>query len=90
MAYKFTQKSLHYQPPEVNKEQLKNFRIVIGSDVNFRKGPSMKSEIITKLPLGKLIEVLDRSNRSWLRVKVEIEGEKFIGWVSRRYTIYFK
>ena len=76
--------------PSVNKEQLKNYRVVIGSDVHFRKGPSMKSEIITMLPLGKLIEVLDRSNRSWLRVEVDIEGEKFVGWVSRRYTIFFK
>ncbi len=74
----------------VNKELLKNYRIVIGSDVHFRKGPSMKSEIITKLPRGKLIEVLDKSNRSWLRVEVDIGGETYVGWVSRCYTIYFK
>ena len=74
----------------INKELLKNYRIVIGSDVHLRKGPSMKSEIITKLPRRKLIEVLDKSNRSWLRVEVDIEGETFVGWVSRRYTAYFK
>ena len=76
--------------PEVNKELLKGYRVVIGSDVNLRKEPSMKSEIITELPLGKLVEILDKSKRSWLHVEVDIEGEIFIGWVSRRYTTYFK
>ena len=73
--------------PEVNKELLKGHRVIIGSDVNLRKEPSMKSEVITKLPLGKLIEVLDKSNRSWLLIEVDIEEEVFVGWVSRRYTI---
>ena len=76
--------------PEINKELLKGHRVITGSDVNLRKEPSMKSEVITKLPLGKLIEVLDKSNRSWLLVEVDIEEEAFVGWVSRRYTIYFK
>ena len=76
--------------PGINKELLKNYRIVIGSDVHLRKGPSMKSEIIAKLPRRKLIKVLDKSNRSWLRIGVDIEGETFVGWVSRRYTAYFR
>ena len=75
---------------EVNKELLKGHRVVIGSDVNLRKEPSMKSEVITELPIGKLVEVLDKSNRSWLHVEVDIEGETFVGWISRRYTTYFK
>ena len=74
----------------INKVLLKDYRVVTGSDVRLRKKPSMKSEIITKLPRGKLIEVLDKSKRSWLHVEVDIEGEIFIGWVSRRYTTYFK
>ena len=75
---------------KINKELLKNHRIVIGSDVHFRKGPSMKSKVITKLSLGELVKVLDKSNRSWLYVEVDIEGEIFVGWVSRRYTTYVK
>ena len=75
--------------PEINKNLLKGYRVA-SSDVHLRKGPSMKSDIITTLPLGQLLEVLDKSNRSWIFVKVEIEGEEFVGWVSRRYTTYFK
>ena len=75
---------------EVNKEQLKGYRVVTGSSVHLRKEPAMKSEIITKLPLGKLIKVLNKSNRSWLHVEVDIEEKMFVGWISRRYTTYFK
>ena len=75
---------------EVNKGLLKGYRVIIGSDVNLRKEPNMRSEIITELPRGKLVEVLDKSKRSWLHVEVDIEGEIFTGWISRRYTTYFK
>ena len=74
----------------VNKELLKGYRVTTASNVHLRKAPNMKSPIITKLPLGKLVEVLDKSKRSWLFVEVDIEGERFVGWVSRRYTTYFK
>ena len=74
----------------INKELLKGYRVVTRSDVHLRKRPSMKSEIITRLPLGKLIEILDKSNRSWLYVKVDIEGDTLVGWMARRYTTYFK
>ena len=50
----------------------------------------MKSEIITALPIGSLVEVIDKSHRSWLLVEVEIDGVLEQGWVSRRYTAYFK
>ena len=76
--------------PEVNRELLKGYRVIIGSDVNLRKEPNMRSEIITELPRGKLVEILDKSKRSWLHVEVDIEGEMFTGWISRRYTTYFK
>ena len=84
-------KSYVRQPiPGINKNLLKGYRVVTGSDVHLRKDPNMKSDIITTLPRGKLLEVLDKSNRSWIFVKVEIEEEIFVGWVSRRYTTYFK
>lgn len=50
----------------------------------------MKSEVITTLPIGALVEVIDKSHRSWLLVEAEIDGELEQGWVSRRYTSYFK
>ena len=74
----------------INKELLKGYRAVKGSNVHLRKEPSMRSKIITKLPSGKLIRVQNKSKRSWLLVEVDIEGEVFVGWISRRYTTYFK
>ena len=76
--------------PGINKNLLKGYRVVTGADVHLRRDPSMKSDIITTLPRGQLLEVLDKSNRSWIFVKVEIEEETFAGWISRRYTTYFK
>ncbi|AQU82657.1 MULTISPECIES: SH3 domain-containing protein [unclassified Halomonas] len=78
--------------PNHNFEQssLKGFRVTTVQSLNFREGPSMKSEIITILPIGSLLEVIDKSHRSWLLVEVEIDRALEQGWVSRRYTAYFK
>ena len=73
-----------------DRTSLKGFRVTIVQSLNFREGPSMKSEIITTLPIGSLVEVIDKSHRSWLLVEVEIDGVLEQGWVSRRYTAYFK
>lgn len=73
-----------------DREVLKGFRVVTADSVNFRVAAGMKSEIITVLPIGTLVEVLDKSQRSWLFVEVEIEGRLEQGWVSRRYTTHFK
>ncbi len=69
---------------------LSGLRVVSGNNVNLRTEPSMKSDIIMKLNTGELIEVVDKSNRVWLKVEV-FDGEDVIqGWISRRYTVYFK
>ncbi|MEO3677409.1 SH3 domain-containing protein [Rheinheimera sp. FR7-31] len=73
-----------------DRSSLKRFRVTTAQSLNFREGPSMRSEIITVLPIGSLVEVIDKSNRSWLLVEVEIDGTLEQGWVSRRYTAYFK
>lgn len=73
-----------------DRSSLKGFRITTVNSLNFRDAPSMKSEIITTLPIGSLVEVIDNSHRSWLLVEVEIDGALDQGWVSRRYTRYFK
>ncbi|WP_095498381.1 SH3 domain-containing protein [Paraferrimonas haliotis] len=71
-------------------EVLSGMRVVSGNNVNLRTSPAMKSEVILQLDTGTLIEVIDRSNRAWLLVEVK-DGDDFIqGWISRRYTIYFK
>ena len=69
---------------------LKGFRVITANALNFREHPGMKSKIITTLPVGTLVEVIDKSDRSWLLVEVEIDGNLEQGWISRRYTAYFK
>jgi len=73
-----------------NPNYLKAYRVTIASDLNFREKPSMKSAIITKLPIGTLVEIIDKSKKSWLLVEIEINGEIEEGWIARRYTTYFK
>jgi len=66
------------------------FRVTTANSLKLRKSPNMSAETINYLPLGTLIEVIDKSNRSWLFVEVELDGEFTQGWVSRKYTSYFK
>tara|TARA_R100001039_G_C1781180_1_gene67694 strand:- start:276 stop:590 length:315 start_codon:yes stop_codon:yes gene_type:complete len=73
-----------------DRSALKGFRVITANALNFRGGPGMKSEIITILPVGTLVEIIDKSDRSWLLVEVEIDGVLEQGWISRRYTAYFK
>tara|TARA_R110002072_G_scaffold138429_1_gene281608 strand:- start:6 stop:1013 length:1008 start_codon:yes stop_codon:yes gene_type:complete len=76
---KFTRSRNH----NFDLSSLKGFRVTTVQSLNFRETPSMKSEIIATLPIGSLVEVIDKSQRSWLLVEVEIEGELEQGWVSR-------
>ncbi|MFG1495385.1 SH3 domain-containing protein [Saccharospirillum sp. HFRX-1] len=73
-----------------DRAALKGFRIITVNALNFRENPGVKSEIITTLPVGTLVEVIDKSDRSWLLVEVEIDGNLEQGWIFRRYTAYFK
>ena len=73
----------------IDKELLRGYRVLTGSAVRLRRIPNMKSEIVALLPLGTLIEVLNESNRSWLLVEVDVEGQRVVGWISRRYTKKF-
>jgi hypothetical protein len=50
----------------------------------------MKSDIIVQLDTGTLVEVLDKSNRTWLLIEITDGDEIIQGWISRRYTVYFK
>ena len=75
---------------QLDRSVLKRFRVTTVKSLNFREKPSMRSEILETLPLGTLAEVIDKSHRSWLVVEVEIDGTFEQGWISRRYTAYFK
>ncbi|MFK5948725.1 MAG: SH3 domain-containing protein [Methylococcales bacterium] len=72
------------------KDILNAFRVVVGNNVNLRTYPSIKSDVILRLNTGTLLEVLDKSNRSWILVEIEHGDDVVQGWISRKYTVYFK
>jgi len=76
-----------------DREYLKSHRVVTADFLKLRQEPSMKGQVITALPKGTLVELIEGSeyfHRSWLLVSVEVDGEIETGWIGRRYTIYFK
>lgn len=77
-------------PEQIDRTALQGYRVTTADSLNFRDGPSMKSGVTNTLPLGTLVEVVDKSHKSWLLIEVEINGVLDQGWVSRRYTTYFK
>ena len=74
----------------LEKDIFAGCRVVTGSRLRLRDGASMKAQVITNLPLGKLIVVLDSYERAWLHVEVEIDDNLIQGWVARRYTTHFR
>jgi len=82
-------KLMKSQPIISNSELLKGYRVTTDR-LNLRAEPKMKSDVIVTLPIHTLINVIDKSKRSWLYVELEIEGELLEGWVARRHTAYFK
>ncbi|HHR5883425.1 SH3 domain-containing protein [Moellerella wisconsensis] len=72
-----------------DKEVLKGLRVIIGNNVQLRTEPSMKSSVITLLDIGKIVRIVDKSDKVWLLVEIEEEDEFIQGWVSRRYTQHF-
>lgn len=77
-------------PATFDRNSLKGHRFTMVGNLNFRENPSMDSNSIEMLPIGTIVKIIDKSNRSWLLVEVEIDGELEQGWVLRRYTTYFK
>lgn len=74
----------------LEREMFSGCRVVTGDGLRLRRGPGMKSDIVTTLPVGSVIFVLDSSSRSWLSVEVDVEGNPTQGWVARRYTRRFR
>ena len=74
----------------LNKNILINYRAITANNLRVREESSMKSKVITTLPLGTLVEVLDKSNRTWLFIEVELGNELYRGYINRKYTTSFK
>lgn len=83
-------KSLSYEDDRLILKVF-NYRITNVSSLNLRVRPNTKSEVISVLPIGSLVKIIDSSsNKSWISVKVKIDNEIKTGWILRRYTTYFK
>jgi uncharacterized protein YgiM (DUF1202 family) len=76
--------------PLVDRRALKGHRVTTVNTLNFRDNLGKNSTIVDTIPIGTIVRVMDKSDKSWLLVEVEIDGELEQGWVLRRYTTYFK
>lgn len=76
--------------PLVDRRALKGHRVTTVNTLNFRDNLGKNSTIVDTIPIGTIVRVMDKSDKSWLLVEVEINGELEQGWVLRRYTTYFK
>ncbi|WP_442966455.1 SH3 domain-containing protein [Psychrobacter sp. PL19] len=76
--------------PLIDRQALKGYRVTTVNTLNFRDNAGMSSMIVDTIPIGTIVRVIDKSNKSWLLVEVEINGKLEQGWVLRRYTTYFK
>ena len=76
--------------PLVDRRALKGHRVTTVNTLNFRDNLGKNSTIVDNIPIGTIVRVMDKSDKSWLLVEVEIDGELEQGWVLRRYTTYFK
>lgn len=74
-------------PHSFDSSFLGDYRVTIGDNLHLRKDAGMKSPIISEIPIGSLLEIIDNSNRSWLLVDIEINGKIETGWVSRKFAI---
>ncbi len=69
-----------------DESALKLLRVTTAQNVRLRMLPAMNAKILFEMHKFQILHVLDKSNRDWLMVEVEIGEEKTIGWVSRRYS----
>jgi len=72
------------------KVALSGCRVVLGDGLHIRGTPGIKGSVIASLPVGKIVIVLDSSERSWLLIEADVDGETVEGWISRRYTAPFR
>ena len=69
-----------------HRSDLKSCRFITKNKLPVKSAPVKKSDTVTHLLLGDLVRVIDSSNKSWLYIQGETEGEVFQGWIYRRYT----
>ena len=85
--YELSQKSLN----GIDRNFFRNARITTQQE-SLYTSPHIKHDVIETLEQHKFLEVLHEPNlhKSWLKVRVEIDGEILEGYVLRRYTSTIK
>ncbi|WP_289682985.1 SH3 domain-containing protein, partial [Romboutsia ilealis] len=74
--------SINGNSNNTNKPSTTSEKGVTTANLNLREGASTSSKIIITIPKGKTIEIVDKSNSSWYKVKYS--GK--IGYVSSKYV----
>ncbi len=68
--------------------------VIIARSLNLREHPSLQSKILTSIPYGTVVDVLDTltvENRKWFKVMyIDDKGNIYEGWVSGKFVIYNK
>ncbi|NPA53885.1 MAG: SH3 domain-containing protein, partial [Aquificae bacterium] len=68
--------------------------VIIARSLNLRENPSLQSRVLTAIPYGTVVDVLDEmvvGNRKWLKVMyIDRKGNIYEGWISARFVIYNK
>ncbi len=57
-----------------------DLREVAGTRVNMRRGPGTAYDVVTSLPQGTAVEVIDADGSGW--VKLRTVDEDFVGWMA--------
>ena len=55
--------------------------VVLGEDVNVRKGPGAEHEVVKKVVKGEVYKVVGRKG-DWVKIAYYVEGDE-IGWIRR-------
>ncbi len=64
-------------------------RFITGNNVRLREEPTIKSDILDELFVGKVVTIISKE-KNWIEVMYDKDGETFSGWVFTRYTARFR
>jgi len=81
-----TRTEIQSENKDIDWNQLNQFRIITGENINLRESPSMKGDILETLNKNTIVLVLDKEGRQWVYVKTYSQGRTITGWVNRSFT----
>ena len=79
---------------EIQKNELNTLygkRITL-TDLNLRDMPKQSATLLETIETGKILNIVNEKglHKSWLKVEIDLNGEKVQGYVLRRYTTIIK